>query len=125
MYTYGYFSLCKRFTFFCKISRSYVLGLTILKYKIIKFLLCKSLIDKFAFFVNCIQPCKLETFINIANVLEVSTDVLLADVLSTGYKVKTSLLSEKIDNLSASDRDKVYAVVLSILHFIVLFSFVL
>lgn len=54
---------------------------------------------------------KLETFINIANVLEVSTDVLLADVLSTGYKVKTSLLSEKIDNLSASDRDKVYAVV--------------
>ncbi len=54
---------------------------------------------------------KLETFINIANVLGVSTDILLADVLKTGYQIKTSLLSEKIDKLTAEQRDKIYAVI--------------
>ena len=54
---------------------------------------------------------KLETFIKIANALEVSADVLLADVLVTGYQIKTSMLSEKIDKLSASERDKIYAVI--------------
>ena len=59
---------------------------------------------------------KLETFVNIANVLEISTDILLADVLSTGYKVKTSLLSEKIDKLPISEREKVYAVIEAMLN---------
>ena len=54
---------------------------------------------------------KFETFINIANALEVSADVLLADVLVTGYKIKTSLLSEKIDQLPSDERKKVYAVI--------------
>ena len=54
---------------------------------------------------------KLETFVKIANVLEVSADILLADVLKTGYTVKTSLLSEKIDKLSHEEREKVYAVI--------------
>lgn len=54
---------------------------------------------------------KLETFINIANVLGVSADILLADVLNTGYQIKTSLLSEKIDMLPAEQREKIYAVV--------------
>ena len=54
---------------------------------------------------------KLETFINIANVLGVSADILLADVLNTGYQIKTSFLSEKIDRLPAEQREKIYAVV--------------
>ncbi len=54
---------------------------------------------------------KLETFIRIANTLNVSADVLLSDVLETGYQIKTSLLSEKISKLSAEEREKVYAVV--------------
>ena len=54
---------------------------------------------------------KLETFINIANVLGVSADILLADVLKNGYQIKTSLLSEKIDKLPAEQRDKIYAVI--------------
>ena len=54
---------------------------------------------------------KLETFINIANVLGVSADILLADVLNTGYQIKTSLLSEKIDRLPAEQREKIYAVI--------------
>ena len=54
---------------------------------------------------------KLETFIRIANTLNVSADVLLSDVLETGYQIKTSLLSEKISKLSPEEREKVYAVV--------------
>ena len=54
---------------------------------------------------------KLETFINIANVLEVSADILLADVLKTGYQIKTSLLSEKVDKLPFEQREKIYAVI--------------
>lgn len=54
---------------------------------------------------------KLETFIRIANTLSVSADVLLSDVLETGYQIKTSLLSEKISKLSAEEREKIYAVV--------------
>ena len=59
---------------------------------------------------------KLETFIKIANVLEVSADILLADVLTAGYEVKTSLLSEKIDKLPTCEREKIYAVVEAMLN---------
>ena len=59
---------------------------------------------------------KLETFIKIANVLEVSADILLADVLTAGYEVKTSLLSEKIDKLPPCEREKIYAVVEAMLN---------
>ncbi len=54
---------------------------------------------------------KLETFIKIANALEVSTDILLSDVLAAGYQIKTSLLSEKINKLPSPERDKIYAVI--------------
>lgn len=53
----------------------------------------------------------LETFISILNTLEVSADVILADVLVTGYKVKDSLLAEKLASLSKNERDRVYAVI--------------
>ncbi len=54
---------------------------------------------------------KLETFIKIANVLGVSADLLLSDVLSTGYTIKTSEISQKINNLTPSARETVYDVV--------------
>jgi len=54
---------------------------------------------------------KLETFIVIANVLEVSADILLADVLTTGYTIKNSLLSEKIGRLGKEDQEQIYDVI--------------
>ena len=36
----------------------------------------------------------LETFVKIPNALEVSADVILADVLKVGYEVKASLITE-------------------------------
>ena len=53
----------------------------------------------------------LETFIHIANALSISADMLLVDVLDTGYVVKNSLFSDKISKLPANEREKIYAVI--------------
>ena len=60
---------------------------------------------------------KLETFIQIANVLEVSADQLLADVLVTGYDVKSSTVTEEIAKLSPTERERIYAVVGAMIEF--------
>lgn len=60
---------------------------------------------------------KLETFITIANALEVSADLLLADVLTTGYNVKSSEITEKISSLPASERDRIYSVINAMIEF--------
>ena len=60
---------------------------------------------------------KLETFITIANVLEVSADLLLADVLLTGYNVKSSEMTENIASLTPSERDRIYSVVNTMINF--------
>ena len=53
----------------------------------------------------------LETFIKILNALEVSADIILADVLKVGYEIKSSLLTEQSNALSPTDRDKVFDVI--------------
>ena len=60
---------------------------------------------------------KLETFITIANALGVSADLLLADVLSVGYNVKSSEMTEEISKLPPSERDRIYSVVNSMVEF--------
>ena len=60
---------------------------------------------------------KLETFITIANTLEVSADLLLADVLSTGYQTKSSEMTEDISSLAPSERDRIYSVVNAMIQF--------
>lgn len=60
---------------------------------------------------------KLETFIIIANALEVSADLLLADVLSTGYRVKSSEMTEQISALPSSARERIYSVVNTMIAF--------
>lgn len=53
----------------------------------------------------------LEAFISIVNALGVSADMILVDVLDTGYIVKNFLLAEKLDKLSKEDRDKIYDII--------------
>lgn len=60
---------------------------------------------------------KLETFITIANVLNVSADLLLADVLLTGYHVKSSEMTDEIALLTPSERDRIYSVVNTMIQF--------
>ena len=58
----------------------------------------------------------LGSFILIANALEVSADLLLTDVLTAGYTVKESLLAEKLDGLSVTQRNQVYTVLDALLQ---------
>ena len=53
----------------------------------------------------------LESFITIANVLDVSSDMLLCDVLHAGYEVKSSLFTEKMKNIQQEDRLRIYDVI--------------
>ncbi len=57
----------------------------------------------------------LECFIVIANALDTSADILLADVLNMGYTVKNSILDDKMAALSAKERAKIYAVIEALL----------
>lgn len=60
---------------------------------------------------------KLETFITIANALEVSADMLLADVLTVGYNIKSSEITEEISALTPSERERIYSVVEAMIRF--------
>ena len=48
----------------------------------------------------------LETFIKIVNALGVSSDMVLTEVLETGYTVKNSMLNEKLEKLAPEDTAK-------------------
>ena len=60
---------------------------------------------------------KLETFINIANILGISTDQLLADVLETKYEIKASEMTEAISALPKIEQDRIYKVVGAMIDF--------
>ncbi len=60
---------------------------------------------------------KLETFITIANVLEVSADQLLADVLTTGYDIKSSTMTDEISKLDSASRERIFKVVGAMIEF--------
>lgn len=53
----------------------------------------------------------LEALVSIMNALGTSANIIFQDVVEADYKVKTSLLSEKIDELSAENRETVYEVI--------------
>ncbi len=57
------------------------------------------------------KTASLETLVKIANALDVSADLLLCEVLNNGYKVKNSVLNEKLDSLCDEDRNKIYDVI--------------
>ena len=54
---------------------------------------------------------KLDIFIKMANILEVSADYLLADLIDTGFEVKTTILSEKIGKLPREEQEHIYEVI--------------
>lgn len=53
----------------------------------------------------------LETFIEIANVLGVSADMLLYDLLDHGYQVKNSVILDQMQSLSLEDKARIYDVI--------------
>ena len=57
------------------------------------------------------KPPSLETLINIANALNVSTDLLLCDTLNVQFDIKQTLLGEKFSGLTKKEQTKVLAVI--------------
>ena len=53
----------------------------------------------------------LETFINIANALDVSADMLMYGLVAKSEESKSSELSEKIASLSKEDKQKVFEII--------------
>ena len=53
------------------------------------------------------KAVSLESFISIANALDVSADILLGSIIKNGYQVRTSLLCERINSLTPKKREMV------------------
>ena len=94
------------------------IGKNIRKFREIKKLRQEDLAEKTDLTTNYIGMIErgekipsLETFINILNSLGVSADMILSDVLDNGYKVKDSLLNEKLEKLVPEDRNRIYEVI--------------
>ena len=94
------------------------IGKNIRKYRVLRKLRQEDLAEKADLSVNYIGDLErgeklpaLDTFITIANALEVSADMLLCDVVTASYAVKDSLLHEKISKLSDKDRARIYDVI--------------
>lgn len=94
------------------------IGRNIRKYRLMKKLRQEDLAEKADLSINYVGAIErgeklpsLETLIVIINALEVTADMILADVIDTGYTVKDSLLAEKLDKLSVEDRTRIYDVI--------------
>jgi transcriptional regulator with XRE-family HTH domain len=94
------------------------IGKNIRKYRLMKKLRQEDLAEKTDLTTNYIGMVErgekipsLETFIKIVNALGVSSDMVLTDVLETGYTVKNSMLNEKLEKLAPEDRNRIYEVI--------------
>ena len=94
------------------------IGKNLRKYRLEKKLRQEDLADRAGLSTNYIGMVErgekipsLETFITILNVLEVSADMVLSDVLVKGYQVKNSMLAERVGTLSKKERERIYAVI--------------
>lgn len=100
------------------------IGRNIKKYRIEKKLRQEDLAEKTDLSSNYIGMVErgekipsLETFISILNALEISADMVLADVLKQGYVVKNSLLDEDMKKLSQEDRERIYLVIETLINY--------
>lgn len=100
------------------------IGRNIKKYRIEKKLRQEDLAEKTNLSANYIGMVErgeklpsLETFISILNALEISADMVLADVLKQGYIVKNSLLEEDMKKLSQEDRERIYLVIETLIKY--------
>ncbi len=94
------------------------IGKNIRKYRISKSMRQEDLAEKTNLSSNYIGMIErgekmpsLETFVSILNALEISSDMVLADVLENGYVIKNSILNDKLTKLSNNEREKIYEVI--------------
>ncbi len=49
----------------------------------------------------------LKTLIGIVDALDITADLLLCDSIKNGYQIKSSMIMEKLEKLSPSERNKI------------------
>lgn len=54
---------------------------------------------------------KLDTLIKIINCLDCRADDIFADAITSGYKIKSSRLSDELEQLSAEEQSRIFDVV--------------
>ncbi|MDE6501941.1 MAG: helix-turn-helix domain-containing protein [Ruminococcus sp.] len=59
----------------------------------------------------------LTSLIRIANALEVTSDMLLCDLVTKSYCVKNSLIMDRISELSKQEQQRIYAVIETLLEY--------
>ena len=94
------------------------IGKNIRKYRKQRSLTLEALAEKVGLstnYVGALERCEkalaLKTLINIVDALVITADMVLCDVMKNGYRVKPSLLTEKLDALSPSEREKILQMV--------------
>ena len=94
------------------------IGKKIREYRLLRKMRQEDLADKTGLSSNYIgmvergeKQLSLESFVNILNVLDASADIILSDVLNIGYTVKESILSEKLKDLSDTEKERIYTVI--------------
>ena len=94
------------------------IGQNIRKYRLVKKLRQEDLAEKAELSVTYIGMIErgekipsLETFITLLNALGVSADMVLTDVVYTGYTIKNSILNDKLEKISPKERDLIYDVI--------------
>lgn len=100
------------------------IGKNIRKYRISKKLRQADLAEQSGLSTNYIgmvergeKTPSLESFINIVNALDISADIILANLLRKKYEIKNSLLNEKLEKLPAKEKNKIYDVIDTMLNY--------
>jgi transcriptional regulator with XRE-family HTH domain len=100
------------------------IGKNIRKYRLEKKMRQDNLAEKAGLSVNYVGMVErgekipsLKTFISIVNALGVSADMILCDVVDNGFMVRNTILTEKLDKLSAEQRNRIYSVIDALLRY--------
>lgn len=59
----------------------------------------------------------LTTLVNIANALDVTTDMLLCNVLNRHNEIRSSLTFDRINKLSEKEKERIYAIIEAFLEY--------
>ena len=96
------------------------IGKNIRKYRKQRGLTLEALAEKVGLSTNYIgalergeKALALKTLINIVDALDITADMILCDVTKNGYKVKSSVLTEKLESISPSEREKILQMVVN------------
>ena len=94
------------------------IGGNIRKFRLMKKIRQEDLAEKAGLSTNYVGAIErgekvpsLEALIDIVNALGISADMVLFDVVHTGYEVRHSLLAERLEKLSQEDRARIYDVI--------------